>query len=392
MSGSVGVGSEHPGAVAPSPGPRPARASLAQRLRATAVDVLAALACRLPEGLLAVLADGVGLVWYRLRPVDAEQARRNLGRVAAWCAAAGLGPARVRAAASDRAALERLVRTAFRHRARYYLEVLRVPSYDDRYLAERFHVETPETVAEAVAHPGGIVLVGLHFGALEIASLYVVRAAGRPAVAPMETIPDAVLQAWFVRTRSRLGVRIVDLQAARRVLPATLAEGGIVGLIADRDLTGGGVEVPLFGAPCPLPVGPAVLAVEGRAPLYVGVAWRTEAGRYRGRLEPLPVPVEGRRRERVLAVLEAEARTFERLIAVAPEQWWAVFFPLWPDLAVPRPARAGKGPAEARERAQGSAPAGPETRPGPGSRGGDAPSNEARPAAVAGAGSDGGRR
>ncbi|HEY8817954.1 MAG TPA: hypothetical protein VIM25_03955 [Candidatus Limnocylindrales bacterium] len=26
------------------------------------------------------------------------------------------------------------------------------------------------------------------------------------------------------------------------------------------------------------------------------------------------------------------ATAFEELIADAPEQWWAVFFPIWPDL------------------------------------------------------------
>jgi hypothetical protein len=34
----------------------------------------------------------------------------------------------------------------------------------------------------------------------------------------------------------------------------------------------------------------------------------------------------------VTAYLEAEARAFERHIAVAPEQWLAVFHPIWPDL------------------------------------------------------------
>jgi hypothetical protein len=27
------------------------------------------------------------------------------------------------------------------------------------------------------------------------------------------------------------------------------------------------------------------------------------------------------------------AAAFEEAIAAAPEQWWAVFFPIWPDLA-----------------------------------------------------------
>jgi hypothetical protein len=30
----------------------------------------------------------------------------------------------------------------------------------------------------------------------------------------------------------------------------------------------------------------------------------------------------------------AEARAFEDVIALAPEQWWSVFFPIWPDLVV----------------------------------------------------------
>jgi lauroyl/myristoyl acyltransferase len=316
-----------------------------QRLRAAVVGALAGLACRLPEAPLVALADAVGRLWYRLAPADAEQARRNLGRVATWCAEHGQGSAAVRAAATDPRALERLVRAAFRHRARYYLEVLRVPTYDARYLAERLLVETPAVIEEALGRPGGLVLVGLHFGSLEIPSLYVIQRRGRPAVAPMETIPDPALQAWFVRTRGALGVRLVDLKAARRELAAALERGELVGLIADRDLTGAGVEVPLFGSPCPLPIGPALLALEHDVPLYVGVAWRTGDRRYRGRLEPLPVPTEGSRRQRILAVLEAEARAFERLVAVAPEQWWAVFFPLWPDLAVRPRRRARRGAA-----------------------------------------------
>ena len=66
------------------------------------------------------------------------------------------------------------------------------------------------------------------------------------------------------------------------------------------------------------------------------------AGVYHVRAEAVPFPAEGSRRERVTAYLDAEARAFERLIAAAPEQWLAVFHPLWPDLerhVAPRPAR-----------------------------------------------------
>jgi lauroyl/myristoyl acyltransferase len=44
------------------------------------------------------------------------------------------------------------------------------------------------------------------------------------------------------------------------------------------------------------------------------------------------VPADGTRRERVTAVTGALASAFEAVIADAPEQWWSVFFPIWPDL------------------------------------------------------------
>jgi hypothetical protein len=64
----------------------------------------------------------------------------------------------------------------------------------------------------------------------------------------------------------------------------------------------------------------------------VGVR-RTGPGRYIGRLEPVDVAAEGSRRERATATTASIARAFERVVADAPEQWWAVFFPIWPDLA-----------------------------------------------------------
>jgi KDO2-lipid IV(A) lauroyltransferase len=209
--------------------------------------------------------------------------------------------------------------------------VARIPSFRPRDLDERLLVETPELVDEAFAGGGAVIFVGLHFGAIELPAVFLASRAGS-AVAPMETLDDPALQAWFVRTRGAAGVRIVGLREARRELLAALREGTPVGLVGDRDLTGGGIPVVLFGAPATLPLGPAMLAVESGAPLYVVGVRRSGTGRYRGRLEPVTVPADGTRRERVVATTEALAGAFERIVAAAPEQWWAVFFPIWPDL------------------------------------------------------------
>jgi lauroyl/myristoyl acyltransferase len=79
-----------------------------------------------------------------------------------------------------------------------------------------------------------------------------------------------------------------------------------------------------------------MLAVESGAPLFVVGVRRTGVGRYRGRLDPVAVPAEGSRRDRVTAAMAGLAVAFERVVAAAPEQWWAVFFPIWPDLEADR--------------------------------------------------------
>ena len=91
-----------------------------------------------------------------------------------------------------------------------------------------------------------------------------------------------------------------------------------------------------------LPMGPAMLAVETGVPVYGMTVRRVGHGRYRGRLVPIEVPPDGTRRERVTTTMTRLAAAFEDLIADAPEQWWAIFFPIWPDLEA-----AAAAPAEA---------------------------------------------
>ena len=135
---------------------------------------------------------------------------------------------------------------------------------------------------------GQSIFVGLHFGAIELPALFLaVRVGG--AVAPMETL-DRPGPPGLVRpdpwARSASGSWAV--REARRELTAALRDGTSVGLVGDRDLTGGGTLTELFGAPARLPLGP-------------GAARRRDRrAAVRGGRAPLrgPRPLRGRRRAR----------------------------------------------------------------------------------------------
>ncbi len=309
------------------------RGSRRGRLAATLLGVASWTACRLPERVAVWLAELAGEVWYRLAADKRRLARANLGRVVTWMAAERAGSPLAWPAATDPRRLDRLVRSAFRHYARNYLETMRAPIMGGAYVRERTTIENPEAVDAAFATDGPMIFIGLHFGSLELPGFYLVERSGRPVTAPMESVAEPAVQAWFVRTRGVIGVRIVGIREARRELGAALERGEIAGLIADRDITGGGLELPFFGVPAPIPVGPGLLAVQSGVPAFAAAAWRTGPGTFRGRLERIEAASTGTRREQVTAFLTSEVRVFEHLIAQAPEQWWAIFFPIWSDLA-----------------------------------------------------------
>lgn len=315
-------------------------ATVGQRIRAELLSAGSALIGRLPEAPLVALAEAVGEVWYRAAPRRAARGRRNLHRVVTYLAANGLGGRPVQAAATDPAALERMLRRAFRHAARYYLEMALAPSMTAAVDEERLIIETPEAVAEAFRPGRPVIFVGLHFGALELPGFYLARRTGRTATVPMETLGDPALQAYVARSRGSVGIRIVDLRDARRELVAALERGESIGIVADRNVAGGTVEVPFFGLPAALPMGPGLLASEAGAPVFVAGVRRAPHGRYLGQLRAVSVATVGTRRERLTATMAAVARAMEETVAADPAQWWTIFFPIWADLD---PAATGRG-------------------------------------------------
>jgi KDO2-lipid IV(A) lauroyltransferase len=289
----------------------------------------------IPEGLAWRLAGVLGRISYRASATRRDRARHNLRRILEWMTANGLGEERYRRAAADPAALERLVREAFHQHALYTIEMARAPLCNARWISERLVVETLDNLEELMTQRRAMILIGLHFGAIEMPAMMAVARVG-PLVTPMEFVSNARIQRYILSTRAVAGTRIVSIKDAPAELIAALRRDEPIGLVADRDISGGGVEVELFGATTRIPAGPALLAAESGAPVCMGAVRRIAPGRYRGRLLPLPMPDGASRRERSRAMLRNEARLFEQLIIDAPEQWLALFHPIWPDLEQPK--------------------------------------------------------
>jgi lauroyl/myristoyl acyltransferase len=330
--------------------PAETRGTTVQRARASLVGALGTVLGHLPATVVGGLCDAAGELWYRATPGRAARARGNLAHVAGWLAATGRGSARARSAATDPAALEHLVRAAFRHSVRMYAETLRGAA-SARDLRRRLLIEVPAPVDAAFATPGPVVFVTAHFGSMAGAATVLGDHCRVPITGPMETIGDPELQRLLLRARESGGARIVGLDQARRALRGALMRGEGVGLVADRDIAGGGLPVIFFGRLTTLPMGPAYLALEHGAPLHVAAVWRAKGEAFRGGLITVPhPPTDLPRRARIEALLQAEAEAFETFISRAPEQWWTVFFPIWEEVG---PRTRGSGSTTAGSPATG---------------------------------------
>ncbi|MEP7040261.1 MAG: hypothetical protein ABI864_01675 [Chloroflexota bacterium] len=270
----------------------------------------------LPRGMAYALADLIGRAWHRFAPSRRALVTANLARVSAATGRPTSGRA-----------FRRLVRQAFVEHARYYLELLRIPHGSIEQVGAMVTLEDWERW-EPILREGAVV-ASLHVGNPEPYGSFL-AAHGLHAVVPVEEIrPKALFDFLFARRGSGRGATMVPLSKARRPLLEELRNGGIAGLIADRNLSGKGHPTLLFGALTSLPAGPASLALMSGRPLVTAACWRVGEERFNARAWLIEVDLSGDRRADAAALTDAMARRMEEAISLAPEQWFAIFQPIW---------------------------------------------------------------
>ena len=271
----------------------------------------------------------------RALPAPVSRTVARLAALGAWAArpsrrmvvAANLAPVLGRAPA-DRE-VRRAVRRSFLNYGVYWSDAGRVRASDPPRHPERFVIHGEETFLKAAAVGKGMILVLPHVGCWEAGAAWT-ASVGYPLTTVAEVLEPPELFAWFVEKRKQLELTVLPVAATTvsRLL-AELSKGGVIALLADRDVVGDGVPVEFFGQRAKIPGGPALLALRSGAPIHPCAIYDDRGGRYTAEvLAPLETKRSGSLRADVAAVSQEIATAFEDLIRRAPEQWH-VFQPLW---------------------------------------------------------------
>ncbi|MEU9923551.1 phosphatidylinositol mannoside acyltransferase [Streptomyces griseoluteus] len=278
------------------------------------------------------LTDGLyGLGWSTVKKLPEPVAAR-LGRTvadAAW-KRRGKGVQRLEAnyarvvpgASPER--LAELSRAGMRSYLRYWMESFRLPAWSAERVRTGFDPKGAHYLTDGLAAGKGVILALPHLANWDLAGAWVTTTLGIPFTTVAERLKPETLYDRFVAYREGLGMEVLPHSGASAfgTLARRLRDGGLVCLVADRDLSAAGVEVDFFGERARMPAGPALLAQQTGAQLLPVTLWYDDSPVMQGRVHPpVEVPGTGTRIEKTAAMTQALADAFASGIAEHPEDW-----------------------------------------------------------------------
>lgn len=230
--------------------------------------------------------------------------------------------------------LRRITRRGMISAARYYSEVLEMSRLTGDVVDARVRMQNHEPALAALAANHGTVAVLGHCGNWDLVGAYACRNI-IPVTAVAEVLKPAEVFEEFVALREQWGMRILGHEGGatfRELIRIGKGTRTLVCLLADRDLSGSGIKVSMWGHGVRVAPGPAALAQSVRTALLPvtvhyerlhGARRRAAKSRwgtvmdFGAPLWPDDFPVEGRTE----AMSQAWATVFADAIARHPEDW-----------------------------------------------------------------------
>ncbi|MEU9342268.1 phosphatidylinositol mannoside acyltransferase [Streptomyces sp. NPDC048278] len=264
---------------------------------------------KLPEPVAVRLGNSVADLAWRQRGKGVQRLESNY--------------ARVRPDASPER-LRELSRAGMRSYLRYWMESFRLPSWSEERIRGGFVPKDVHHLTDGLASDRGVILALPHLANWDLAGAWVTTELKTPFTTVAERLKPETLYDRFVAYREGLGMEVLPHSggSAFGTLARRLRDGGLVCLVADRDLSASGIEVDFFGDTARMPAGPALLAQQTGALLLPVTLWYDDTAVMQGRVHaPIEVPESGDKASKTSVMTQALADAFATGITDHPEDW-----------------------------------------------------------------------
>lgn len=273
----------------------------------------------LPVRTVRVVAEGAATVMWRRGGRVIDRFESNLARVTG----------------KEGDDLRALSREGLKSIGRYYAEALTLNRLSGEQIDARVRLEGYEPVKELLTTTEtGVVAALSHCGNWDLVGAYAARHI-IPVTAVAEVLKPQEVFDEFVAMREGVGIKVLGHEGSstfRKLISITKKERTLVCLLADRDLSGSGVEVSMWGHQVKVAPGPAALAIAAKTvviPIMVSYE-RLEGARRKAAKSPWGVvlwfgtpidPADYPDERRVETVSQAWAGALAEQISQHPQDW-----------------------------------------------------------------------
>ena len=217
----------------------------------------------------------------------------------------------------DRKKIKRLSKKLMRNFSEVVTEFLYMDKMSIDNLRELVDFDSIAPIVREISRTPSILITG-HIGNWELAAGLLSRLGANLWVVVFEH-PDKKIAKIFRSKREKMGLKVISTQEAGKRL-REIARNSSVGIVADRDYSGLGMEARIFSQTVAMPSGYATLATSEGIAVYCGFLVKCGDAKYRLLdLEKIYDPCES---TKPAEIVQRFASKLERIIAVYPEQWY----------------------------------------------------------------------
>ncbi len=229
---------------------------------------------------------------------------------------------------AEEAKIDHYARCAFRNFSKYLVDFFRFSRVNADFIKKYVKVEGRENLDRALAQNKGAILLSAHLGSWELGAV-VTSLLGYSICAIVLAHENRRLNDFFVRQRSRKGVKVIPVGEAASASLEALGNNQVVAILGDRDYSGHGIYIEFFGRTAQVPKGQAIFSLRSGSPIVPVFMVREADDILKLVYEP---PIEFKPTNNLKSDLEQIVRrcleVVEGYIRRYPSQWY-VFVPIW---------------------------------------------------------------
>jgi KDO2-lipid IV(A) lauroyltransferase len=220
------------------------------------------------------------------------------------------------------AQLDRIIKSIYRNIAQSYMELLKFPQIDDKYIKKYIKIEGQDKVKKAAADGGsGVIFLTAHFGNWELSSLI-----GSTVGYKMNVLARwqkmEKLNGYLNKMRGSKGANVIFKENAVEEIFDSLNRKEAVGILSDQDSGKKGELVEFLGRRASTPKGVAHFSLRTGAPIFPVFMIREHGPYHRIVVEDdISVMRSDDLEKDVHEILQRFADVLAKYVTQYPEQW-----------------------------------------------------------------------